>query len=84
MYFYLTLAYWLQFLETKNELEALIDNLKEKCSIWDPDLPVVYGITPTYARPVQKAELTRYEYDIFPVQLVYLYSPPIYEYNLNL
>lgn len=48
-----------QFIETKNELETLIDNLREKCSVWDPELPVIYGITPTYARPVQKAELTR-------------------------
>ncbi|XP_065204058.1 galactosylgalactosylxylosylprotein 3-beta-glucuronosyltransferase I-like [Planococcus citri] len=40
---------------------SLIDNanLRVKCSVWDPDLPVVYGVMPTYARPVQKAELTR-------------------------
>ncbi|XP_077291573.1 galactosylgalactosylxylosylprotein 3-beta-glucuronosyltransferase I-like isoform X2 [Arctopsyche grandis] len=25
----------------------------------DPDLPMIYAITPTYTRPVQKAELTR-------------------------
>ena len=25
----------------------------------DPSLPVIYVVTPTYARPVQKAELTR-------------------------
>lgn len=30
----------------------------------EPSLPfTVYAITPTYARPVQKAELTRYTYD---------------------
>lgn len=26
------------------------------------DAPIIYAITPTYARPVQKAELTRYYY----------------------
>ena len=49
-----------QLLEIKNELKNLIENLKEgKCSIWDPDLPVIYAITPTYTRLVQEAELTR-------------------------
>lgn len=27
--------------------------------IQEKDLPIIYGITPTYARPLQKAELTR-------------------------
>ncbi|CAB0015838.1 unnamed protein product [Nesidiocoris tenuis] len=29
------------------------------CQHWDPEAPVIYAVTPTYARPVQKAELTR-------------------------
>jgi len=28
-------------------------------SRFNPNFPVIYTITPTYARPVQKAELTR-------------------------
>ena len=49
----------MQFLETKNKLENLVRNLKEQCALRDPDLPIVYVITPTYSRPVQEAELTR-------------------------
>lgn len=40
--------------------------LKERfetiCDKWKPDNPVIYAITPTYKRPVQRAELTRYNY----------------------
>uniref|UniRef100_A0A0A9W6K2 Galactosylgalactosylxylosylprotein 3-beta-glucuronosyltransferase n=2 Tax=Lygus hesperus TaxID=30085 RepID=A0A0A9W6K2_LYGHE len=42
--------------------EQILDRLKmcqRECQRWDPELPVIYTITPTYARPVQKAELTR-------------------------
>ncbi|XP_021918917.1 galactosylgalactosylxylosylprotein 3-beta-glucuronosyltransferase I isoform X2 [Zootermopsis nevadensis] len=49
------------------EIAALKQNLAKlssECRSWkpsrlDPHLPVIYAITPTYARPVQKAELTR-------------------------
>lgn len=38
--------------------------LKERfesiCDKWKPNNPVIYAITPTYKRPVQRAELTRY------------------------
>lgn len=33
---------------------------QKDCQHWDPEAPIIYAITPTYARPVQKAELTRY------------------------
>ncbi|XKL66066.1 hypothetical protein PGB90_009486 [Kerria lacca] len=46
-------------LKTLTDMKSMLDNLRINCSLWDPDLPVIYGITPTYARPVQKAELTR-------------------------
>lgn len=42
--------------------EQILDRLKmcqRDCQHWDPDAPVIYVITPTYTRPVQKAELTR-------------------------
>ncbi|CAH1401126.1 unnamed protein product [Nezara viridula] len=42
--------------------EQILDRLKmcqRDCQHWDPDVPVVYAVTPTYTRPVQKAELTR-------------------------
>lgn len=48
------------------ELESEVQYLKATaatCRVhkgqMDPDLPVIYAITPTYTRPVQKAELTR-------------------------
>ncbi|XP_001946469.1 galactosylgalactosylxylosylprotein 3-beta-glucuronosyltransferase I isoform X1 [Acyrthosiphon pisum] len=51
---------------TKEELKIKSINyniLKERfesiCDKWQPNIPVIYAITPTYKRPVQKAELTR-------------------------
>ncbi|XP_060839015.1 galactosylgalactosylxylosylprotein 3-beta-glucuronosyltransferase I [Rhopalosiphum padi] len=51
---------------TKEELKINSINyniLKERfesiCDKWQPNIPVIYAITPTYKRPVQKAELTR-------------------------
>jgi len=35
-----------------------VDCLADK-SLFVPELPIIYIITPTYKRPVQKAELTR-------------------------
>jgi len=38
--------------------------LKERfesiCDKWKPNDPVIYAITPTFKRPVQRAELTRH------------------------
>jgi len=51
---------------TKEELKINTINyniLKQRfesiCDKWQPNIPVIYAITPTYKRPVQKAELTR-------------------------
>ncbi|CAH0386082.1 unnamed protein product [Bemisia tabaci] len=41
---------------------------RSTCAQWDPALPVVYVITPTFARPVQKAELTRLSQTFMLVQ----------------
>ncbi|KAL1138889.1 hypothetical protein AAG570_008951 [Ranatra chinensis] len=40
---------------------------RKTCRHWDPTLPVIYVITPTYARPVQKAELTRLSHTLMLV-----------------
>lgn len=39
------------------KLAANCDKFRQE--MLDPRLPTIYAITPTYARPVQKAELTR-------------------------
>ena len=45
------------------ELQAKLKDLEERIALqksgWDPKLPIIYAITPTYERFVQKAELTR-------------------------
>jgi len=50
------------------QLKIKSDNyniLKERfesiCDKWQPNNPVIYAVTPTYKRPVQRAELTRYK-----------------------
>ncbi|KAJ1522854.1 hypothetical protein ONE63_002002 [Megalurothrips usitatus] len=57
------------------ELESEVQYLKATaatCRVHkgqlDPDTPVIYAITPTYARPVQKAELTRLSHTFMLVQ----------------
>lgn len=49
------LLIWLMFHNqcVQKDIEANGDELSYK------NLPTIYAITPTYARPVQKAELTR-------------------------
>ncbi|XP_050423004.1 galactosylgalactosylxylosylprotein 3-beta-glucuronosyltransferase I [Adelges cooleyi] len=52
--------------QTRHQLKIQTDSynvLKERfesiCDKWKPNEPIVYAITPTYKRPVQRAELTR-------------------------
>ena len=47
----------------QQELQAKLKDLEERIALeksgWDPKLPIIYAITPTYRRFLQKAELTR-------------------------
>lgn len=47
----------------QQELQAKLKDLEERIALqksgWDPKLPTIYAITPTYRRFLQKAELTR-------------------------
>lgn len=62
-------------LSPEMEIAALKQNLAKlssECrsfrpSRFDPNFPVIYAITPTYARPVQKAELTRLSHTLMLV-----------------
>lgn len=51
--------YELLLRETRGQILDRLKMCQRDCQHWDPDVPVIYVITPTYARPVQKAELTR-------------------------
>ncbi|XP_024082704.1 galactosylgalactosylxylosylprotein 3-beta-glucuronosyltransferase 2-like isoform X2 [Cimex lectularius] len=54
--------------------EQILDRLKmcqQDCQHWDPDLPIIYVITPTYSRPVQKAELTRFSQTLMLVSNIH-------------
>lgn len=44
-----------------NKSELVIDKLLSQFPVrnFRQDLPIIYGITPTYARPTQKADLTK-------------------------
>jgi len=53
----------------QTELKRKLSNVQEQMatqtiSQWVPGLPVIYMVTPTYARPEQKAELTRISYTL--------------------
>ena len=56
-----TAIYEQQLLQEK--LQAKVRELQEKLAMqnsgWDPKLPTIFAITPTYRRFLQKAELTR-------------------------
>ncbi|XP_075232879.1 glucuronyltransferase I [Lycorma delicatula] len=52
-------TYEMQLKESKEQMAYTLRLFKKDCDMWYADLPVIYAITPTYARPVQKAELTR-------------------------
>jgi hypothetical protein len=46
------------------ESVSLMRNIETRCNVGESDreqqlLPTIYAITPTFTRPVQKAELTR-------------------------
>jgi len=47
----------------EKELQAKLKELEKKVALqksgWDPKLPIIFAITPTYRRFLQKAELTR-------------------------
>ncbi|KAK9512502.1 hypothetical protein O3M35_000910 [Rhynocoris fuscipes] len=45
--------------ETRGQILDRLKMCQRDCLQWDPEAPIIYAITPTYARPVQKAELTR-------------------------
>ncbi|XP_054263194.1 galactosylgalactosylxylosylprotein 3-beta-glucuronosyltransferase I-like [Macrosteles quadrilineatus] len=61
--------YEYQLKESKEHMAETMRLLgRRDCVTWDPDLPVIYAITPTYARPVQKAELTRLSHTLMLVQ----------------
>lgn len=48
-------------LKIKSEdFNILKERFESVCDKWRPNKPIIYAITPTYKRPVQKAELTRY------------------------
>ncbi|XP_073982442.1 galactosylgalactosylxylosylprotein 3-beta-glucuronosyltransferase I-like [Rhodnius prolixus] len=44
---------------TREQILSRLKMCQKDCQHWDPEAPIIYAITPTYARPVQKAELTR-------------------------
>lgn len=48
-----------QLREAKEYIAEKMRLFRKDCQYWDSELPVIYIVTPTYARPVQKAELTR-------------------------
>ena len=47
----------------QHQLQAKLKDLEQRIALqksgWDPKLPTIYAITPTYRRFLQKAELTR-------------------------
>lgn len=53
------------------ELRANYSRLLKECDVKLTKLPVIYVITPTYARPVQKAELTRLSHTLRLVPFVH-------------
>lgn len=61
-------AYEFQLKEAKEYINEKMRLFRKDCQYWDPELPVIYIVTPTYARPVQKAELTRLSHTFMLVQ----------------
>lgn len=63
----------INLMATERELKRLhpehTDSILRKYML--PDLPVIYIITPTYARPVQKAELTRLSHTFMLVKNIH-------------
>lgn len=63
----------INLMATERELKRLhpehTDSILHK--YMSPDLPVIYIITPTYARPVQKAELTRLSHTFMLVKNIH-------------
>lgn len=45
--------------QDKSSLTACLNNVEDILNSYYKDAPTIYAITPTFARPVQKAELTR-------------------------
>uniref|UniRef100_A0A1B6H6B8 Galactosylgalactosylxylosylprotein 3-beta-glucuronosyltransferase n=1 Tax=Homalodisca liturata TaxID=320908 RepID=A0A1B6H6B8_9HEMI len=61
--------YEYQLRESKEHMAETMKMLgRRDCVVWDAELPVIYAITPTFARPVQKAELTRLSHTLMLVQ----------------
>ncbi|RZF35581.1 hypothetical protein LSTR_LSTR005109 [Laodelphax striatellus] len=52
-------AYEMELKFTREDMKRTLKLFKSSCDKWNPDLPVIYAITPTYERPAQRAELTR-------------------------
>lgn len=68
-----------QLKETREQVAQAMRLLNQRdCAMWDTELPVIYAITPTYARPVQKAELTRFLYFF-----VILFSTSFFDLKLS-
>jgi len=53
-----------------SQCQDLVQSVKEKINNYE-DVPIIYLITPTYARPVQKAELTRMSHTLLLVPYVH-------------
>ncbi|KAG8302015.1 hypothetical protein J6590_040291 [Homalodisca vitripennis] len=61
--------YEYQLRESKEHMAETMKMLgRRDCVVWDAELPVIYAITPTFVRPVQKAELTRLSHTLMLVQ----------------
>uniref|UniRef100_A0A1B6LH87 Galactosylgalactosylxylosylprotein 3-beta-glucuronosyltransferase n=1 Tax=Graphocephala atropunctata TaxID=36148 RepID=A0A1B6LH87_9HEMI len=61
--------YEYQLRESREQMAETMRLLNRRdCVSWDPELPVIYAITPTFARSVQKAELTRLSHTLMLIQ----------------
>lgn len=60
MFYIVDYLYFFQLMVKSQNYNILKERFESICDKWQPNNPVIYAITPTYKRPVQRAELTRY------------------------